>query len=144
MPERRGCRLDGVDAFANFLALSDRENGCAALRLVPLLEGEDPFGEDLIGRSRLVEGGAFPNTVVATSNPNFDTPQLRVLITSLTTPRLVADVVVATGELIVRKQQKVLGGYDESQYVTGRLWVTASDGVARSGLRRRPGRPRSA
>ncbi len=130
VPERRGCRLDGVDAFANFLALGDRENGCAALRLVPLLEGDDPFGDDLIGRSRLVEGGAFPNTVVATSNPNFDTPQLRVLITSLTTPRLVADVVVATGELIVRKQQKVLGGYDESQYVTGRLWVTASDGVA--------------
>jgi oligopeptidase B len=42
----------------------------------------------------------------------------------------VADVVVATGEMIVRKQQIVLGGYDETQYVTGRLWVEASDGVA--------------
>jgi oligopeptidase B len=29
----------------------------------------------------------------------------------------------------VRKQQEVLGGYDESAYVTGRLWVEASDGV---------------
>ena len=51
------------------------------------------------------------------------------MITSLTTPRLVADVVVDTGEVIVRKQQQVLGGYDESQYVTGRLWVEASDHV---------------
>jgi oligopeptidase B len=129
VPERAGSRLDGVDAFATFLALSARENGCAALRLVSLLDGDDPFGEDLIGRSRLVEGGAFPNTVALAGNPNFDTPQVRVLITSLTTPRLVGDVVVDTGELIVRKQQIVLGGYDESRYVTGRLWVEASDRV---------------
>jgi oligopeptidase B len=129
VPERSGSRLDGVDAFASFLALSVRENGSAALRLVSLLDGDDPFGDDLIERSRLVEGGTFPSTIVLTSNPNFDTPQLRVLITSLVTPRLIADVVVDTGELIVRKQQKVVGGYEESNYVTGRLWVTASDNV---------------
>jgi oligopeptidase B len=129
LPEREGCRLDGIDAFRSFLAVSDRENGCAALRLVPLLEGDDPFGDDLIARSRLVEGGAFPNTVGLAANPNFDTTQVRVVITSLTTPRLVADVVVETGELLVRKQQEVVGGYDEFKYVTGRVWVTASDGV---------------
>ena len=50
-------------------------------------------------------------------------------MTSLVTPRLVGDVVIATGEMIVRKQQIVLGGYDADYYVTGRLWVTASDGV---------------
>jgi len=120
--ERPGSRLDGVDAFSSFLALSERENGCAALRLVKLLPGDDPFG-DLLARSTLVEGGAFPNTVGISSNPNFETSQVRVLITSLTTPRLIADVVVETGEIIVRKQQKVLGGYEESEYVTGRLWV---------------------
>jgi oligopeptidase B len=129
IPERAGSRLDGLDAFQSFLAISVRENGCAALRLVTLLEGEDPFGDDLIERSNLVEGGAFPNTVAISANPNFDTTQVRVMMTSLTTPRLVADVVVDTGEVIVRKQQQVLGGYDESQYVTGRLWVEASDHV---------------
>ena len=130
VPERAGCRLDGVDAFQSFFALSERENACAAVRLVATLAGDDPFGEGLIGRSSLVEGGVFPNTVAISSNPNYDTSQLRVLITSLTTPRFIADVVVASGELIVRKQQQVLGGYDESKYVTGRLWVTASDEVA--------------
>lgn len=129
VPERSGCRLDGVDAFATFLALSERENGCASLRLVPLLDADDPFGEQLLERSALVETGVFPNTVVLSSNPNFDTTQLRVLITSLTTPRLVADVVVESGERIVRKQQRVVGGYDEASYATGRLWVRASDGV---------------
>jgi oligopeptidase B len=116
--ERPGSRLDGIDAFSTFLALSERENGCAALRLVKLLPGEDPFGNDLLERSTLVEGGAFPNTVAISSNPNFETSQVRVLLTSLTTPRLIADVVVETGEIIVRKQQVVLGGYEESDLVT--------------------------
>ncbi len=127
VPERPGSRLDGVDAFRNFLALSERDNGCAAVRLVPVLDGDDPFGDELLARSALVEGRAFPNTVGISSNPNFDTTQLRVLMTSLITPRLIADVVVTSGELIVRKQQQVLGGYDESNYVTGRLWVSTSD-----------------
>jgi oligopeptidase B len=67
--------------------------------------------------------------VSLSANPNFDTAQLRVSVTSLVTPRLVGDIVIATGEMIVRKQQIVLGGYDADQYATGRLWVTASDGV---------------
>jgi oligopeptidase B len=76
-----------------------------------------------------VEGDSFPNTVGISANPNFDTSQLRVSMTSLITPRLIGDVVVSTGELLVRKQQQVLGGYDESNYVTGRLWVTTSDAL---------------
>ncbi len=127
--ERPGNRLDGVDAFKSFLAISERYDGCSAVRIVPILEGEEPFGDHLLERSYFVEADSNPSTVSLSANATFDTPQVRVMITSLVTPRLVADVVVATGERILRKQQQVLGGYDESQYVTGRLWVTASDGV---------------
>ena len=130
IPERPGSRLDGVDAFQTFLAISERDNGCAAVRLVPMLSGEDPFGDSFLERSWLVKGSAFPNTVVVAANPNFETSQLRVVMTSLITPRLVADVVVDSGDLRVRKQQRVLSGYDESQYVTGRLWVNTSDELA--------------
>jgi len=129
IPERPGSRLDGVDAFRTFLAISERHDGGAAVRLVSTLSGEDPFGDDLLERSHLVEGPASPSTVSLSANPNFDTAQLRVSVTSLVTPRLVGDIVIATGEMIVRKQQIVLGGYDADQFTTGRLWVTASDGV---------------
>ena len=129
IPERPGSRLDGVDAFKSFLAISERHDGGAAVRLVSMLSGADPFGDDLLERSRMVEGPASPSTVSLSANPNFDTAQLRVSVTSLVTPRLVGDIVIATGEMIVRKQQIVLGGYDADQYATGRLWVTASDGV---------------
>ncbi len=128
--ERPGQRIDAVDAFSGFLALSERDDGCAAVRVVPLEEGDDPFGEDPLARSWLVEGDVFPRTVGLSANPNSDTPLLRVVLTSMVTPYLVADVEVATRRLTVLKQQRVLGDFDPARYVTGRLWVEASDGVA--------------
>jgi oligopeptidase B len=127
--ERPGERLDGVDAFKSFLAISERHDGCAAVRIVSILDGDDPFGDDLIGRSTFIDTEANPSTVGLSANPNFDTSQLRVSITSMVTPQLVADVVVATGETIVRKQQTVLGDFHADDYLTGRIWVEASDGV---------------
>lgn len=127
--ERPGSRLDGVDAFKGFLAFSERHEGCAAVRIATTQLGDDPFGAGLLEQSTLVDGDASPSSVWISANPTYDTTLLRVMITSLVTPMLVADVVVASGEVIVRKQQKVLGGYDASNYVTGRLWVSASDGV---------------
>jgi oligopeptidase B len=129
IPERPGNRLDGVDAFKDFLAISERLDGCATFRLISTLSGDDPFGANMIGRATLVEDTSYPSTQALAGNPNYDTPQVRFIGTSLITPRLVADVVVTTGEIIVRKQQKVLGNFDPTRYVTGRLWVTASDGA---------------
>ena len=126
--ERSGNRLDGVEAFAHHLVLSERVEGCAAVRVVPLLNGADPFGEDLLDRSYLLSSGVSPHTIVAADTPTYDATHLRVVETSLITPRLVADVDLTTGEMLVRKQQEVRGGFDPSDYVTGRVWVPASDG----------------
>ena len=126
---RPGQRLDGVDAFATFLAISERDQGSAAVRIAALRDDGDPFGDDLLSRARLVDGGQAPTTVSLSANAMFDTTTLRVSITSMVTPRLVADVETSTGAMTVLKQQKVLGGYDADAYVTGRLWVEASDGV---------------
>ncbi|NNN00496.1 MAG: S9 family peptidase [Acidimicrobiaceae bacterium] len=125
--ERVGQRLDGVDAFKSFLAISERHDGCAAVRICKFLDDDDPFGTDLLERSKLIDTAVSPSTVSLGANATYDADQLRVSITSLITPRLIADIVIATGETLVRKQQKVLGGYDANQYVTGRIWVDASD-----------------
>src|SRR5665213_732283 len=93
IPERPGSRLDGVDAFKSFLAISERHDGGAAVLLVSILSGANPFGDDLLERSHLVEGPASPSTVSLSANPNFETAQLRVSVTSLVTPRLVGDIV---------------------------------------------------
>lgn len=127
---RPGQRLDGVDAFASFLAISERYDGSATVRVAPLLDGNDPFGDDLLARATFVDGGRAPTTVSLSANAMYDTTTLRVSITSMVTPRLVADVDVKSGAMTTLKQQRVLGGYDADDYVTGRLWVSASDGVA--------------
>ncbi|HSN02161.1 MAG TPA: hypothetical protein VLS91_01625, partial [Acidimicrobiales bacterium] len=122
LTERTGNRLDSVDAFAGFLAISERVDGCAALRVVRLHEGEDPFGDDLLARSYLVGAEASPSTVALGENATYDAEQVRVVMTSLVTPILVGDVDVTSGTVHVRKQQKVRGGYDPARFVTGRLW----------------------
>lgn len=126
---RPGQRLDGIDAFADFLAISERYDGSAAVRIAPLFDAADPFGEDVLARAYFVDGGPAPSTVSLSANAMYETTQVRVSISSLVTPRLVADIDVATGAMTVLKQQRVLGGYDATRYVTGRLWVEASDGV---------------
>ncbi len=124
---RPGTRIDGVDAFSTCLAISEREDGCATVRIVPL-DPTAPFDADLLGRSWLVDGVDRPSTVSLGVNPTFETDTLRVAITSMVTPNFIADVDLASHELLVRKRQIVRGGYDRDAYVTGRHWVEASDG----------------
>ena len=126
---RPGQRLDGVDAFSTFLAISERYDGSAAVRVAPLVDAADPFGDDVLAHAYFVDGGPAPSTVSLSANAMYETTTLRVSITSMVTPRLVANIDVTSGALTVLKQQRVLGGYDASRYVTGRLWVEASDGV---------------
>ena len=52
--EQPGRRVNGVDAFGSSLVVSERRDGSAAVRLLPLLDGPDPFGEDLEGRGVVV------------------------------------------------------------------------------------------
>jgi oligopeptidase B len=77
----------------------------------------------------LVEADAWPNTVVLAGNAEVNTSSVRIAIASMATPNMIADVDVATGSITVLKQQRVLGDFVASNYVTGRLWVDASDGV---------------
>lgn len=127
--ERPGCRLDGVDAFVGHLAISERRDGCASVRLIALGDEEDPFNFGEAESSRPLSTGVFPDTVSLGANPNFETTHVRVVMTSLVTPRLVADVELATGNLIERKRQRVLGSFNAEDYVTLRRWVSASDNV---------------
>lgn len=61
--------------------------------------------------------------------PEFTAQKLRMSYQSPTTPPMVMDVNMATGERHVLKQQEVVGGFDASKYEARRLWATAKDGV---------------
>ena len=114
-----GTRLTGVDAFARHLVVSLRRDGLTGLRVVPLDGGRDydiSFPEPLY-------------TVDPGDNAEYDTSMFRLSYTSLVTPDSVYDCDLDTGELVLRKQRPVLGGYDPTGYEQHREWAVADDGT---------------
>jgi oligopeptidase B len=67
---------------------------------------------------------AFPG-----ETPEYASTTYRYSYQSLVTPSSVFDYNTESGRSILLKQQEVPGGYDASQYVSERQWVTARDGV---------------
>lgn len=61
--------------------------------------------------------------------PEFTAQKLRMSYQSPTTPSMVMDINMATGERTILKQTEVVGGFDASKYEARRLWATAKDGV---------------
>jgi len=74
----------------------------------------------------------FPESSYTTelsSNPEFDTPSLRIEYESMVTPETVFDYHVSEKRLEKLKVQTIPSGYDASQYQTERIRITARDGV---------------
>src|SRR6185503_2200477 len=105
--------------FARHLVVSLRRDGLTGLRVVPLDGGRDydiSFPEPLY-------------TVDPGDNAEYDTSMFRLSYTSLVTPDSVYDCDLDTGELVLRKQRPVLGGYDPTGYEQHREWAVADDGT---------------
>ncbi len=114
-----GTRLLDVDAFARHLVVSLRRDGLTGLRVLPL-DGAAPY--DI----------TFPEPLYSVgpdSNPEYDTVSFRLHYASLVTPDSVYDAHLHTGELTLRKQRPVLGGFDPAQYEQHREWALADDGT---------------
>jgi oligopeptidase B len=118
LPYRPEVKLDGADAFSNYLALYEREAGLRQIRILDLSSGQD----------HLVTFPEPAYTVRAHRNPEFNTSLLRFTYTSLVTPSSVVDYDMASRSWNVRKQTEVLGGYDKSRYRSERIFATAPDG----------------
>lgn len=118
IPHDPAVRLADIDAFAGHVVVHLRKDGLTGLRV--LTEGAPD--RDL----------TFPEavyTVEPAGNPDYATTMFRLHYTSLVTPDSVYDCDLATGELTLRKQQPVLGGYDADAYEQHREWATAPDGT---------------
>jgi len=125
---RPGTRIDRVDAFEGHLVISERLDGAAAVRVVALGDGEEPFGA-MLERSWLVGSDEAPATTELDASPQFATATVRIRQTSLVTPTTWLDVGLRDGARSPRKRVEVRGGYDEERYCTARIWVTARDGA---------------
>ena len=112
-------KIESVDAFANHLVLSEWENGLQQIEVTD-------FGGTQ--RQRI----SFPEPVYAVGlgeNFVFDTPTVRYNYQSLVTPTSVFDYDINTKASTLVKQTEVPGGFDRANYVSERVFATATDGV---------------
>ncbi|MHC1704046.1 MAG: S9 family peptidase [Tenuifilaceae bacterium] len=119
IPHREDVLLEGIDIFKNFLVVLERKDALTKLRVISWKDKSEyyvDFNEDVY-------------TVNPTTNIEFDTPWLRYSYTSLTTPSSTIEFNMESKERKLLKQVQVLGGFDQSNYETKRLWATANDGV---------------
>jgi oligopeptidase B len=119
IPHRDDVLLEKSEIFKDHLVISERKAGLMQMRIRPW-DGSDEhyldFGEPAYAAS-------------FGKNPEFDTPILRYIYTSMTTPRSTYDYNMTTGAKKLLKQEEILGGFDRANYVTERLHATARDGV---------------
>ncbi len=131
VPHDPDVRLEGVDAFAEHLVLSYRRGATPRVATAPIASllvsagSTNSWG----GVWREVSTGEALEGVQLDASPMVDQPVVRVVVESFTTPKTVYDVVLGTGELVLRKRQPVLGGYDPADYEQRRDWATAPDGT---------------
>lgn len=120
IPHREHVLIEGIDIFKEFLVVSERTNGLNQLHIMRWDDQADyylPFDSETY-------------TAATGSNPEFDTPILRYVYNSLTTPASVIDFNMKTKTQEVKKEQEVLDPkFDKHNYISERLWAIAEDGV---------------
>lgn len=118
IPVREDVLIAGIDEFKNFLVIKERKNGLVQMRINDLVDGEEHY----------LDFGEPAYTASSSGNPDYTTKTFRYNYSSLKTPSSVYeyDPVQKTKKLL--KQQEVLGGYNPDNYITERLYTTATDG----------------
>lgn len=133
VPHRDDVRVEGLEIFSDHLLLEVRENALETLYLMVLQQNAEPDSYSL-GEFQKVEFAEELVGVNATGNSEWESPVVRVGVSSFTQPAQIYDISVETGEKILRKQQEVLPAPDGTpfsaeSYRAQREWVTARDGA---------------
>ncbi len=116
---REDVTLEDITAFENYLVVQERDNGLVKLRIRDFSDGKENYIP-------------FPDPVYTAdlvSNVEYATPLVRFTYTSLVRPDSTFDYNMQTHQQTLVKEREVVGGYDASQYVSERIFATASDGV---------------
>jgi oligopeptidase B len=119
LPHRKDVLLEGVEEFKDYIVITERKSGLSQFRVRNLSSGQEHY----------VDFKEAAYAIYVGANPDYNSKVLRYGYTSLTTPSSTFDYNMDTKASKLMKQQEVLGGYKADDYVTERLYATASDGT---------------
>lgn len=122
-------RVNGAGVTSTHLVVSIRKDTIERVQVV----GLEGLGT---GAQKAPVEPAFDEELytAGVGGSDYEAPVIRLGYTSYFTPSRVYDFVLPTtenpaGELLLRKESPVLGGYDGNDYVATREWAEASDGT---------------
>lgn len=125
-------RIDGLSALRGHLLLGVREDTLETVKIQPLAglgtADQQPWWSPEFDEELYSCSGAASD---------YDAPVIRIAYRSFITPPRIYDLGLggasaaglAEGELALRKETPVLGGYNPADYQQRRLWATAGDGA---------------
>ncbi|BCW64278.1 S9 family peptidase [Arthrobacter sp. StoSoilB22] len=122
-------RVNGAGVTSTHLVLSVRKDTIERVQVIPLA------GLGTAAQGTPVEPAFDEELYTAgVAGSDYEAPVIRMGYTSYFTPSRVYDFVLPTaeqprGELLLRKESPVLGGYSAADYVATREWATADDGT---------------
>src|SRR5256886_13864810 len=119
LPHRDSVFVENLDAFQDFVVVSERSGGLRRLRVTDLRTD----------RSHYVTFPEVAYGVFPANNPEFDTGTFRFSYSSLVTPSSVYDYDLRSRARVLKKRQEIPSGYDGGQYEVRRLMAPARDGV---------------
>ncbi|MCP4358878.1 MAG: S9 family peptidase [Chloroflexi bacterium] len=109
--------LEEIELFDEHMVVYGRKNGLRTIQIHNFTNGRTtdvPFSESVYSYQRY-------------GNPEPNSSQLRFVYQSLTTADTIYDLNMETLAWTFLKQEPVLGGYDEADYETERIFATATD-----------------
>ncbi|HET9487127.1 MAG TPA: S9 family peptidase [Chryseosolibacter sp.] len=119
IPNRKDTLLESIEIFRDYIVLSERARANTLMRVV----------DQKTGGKHYLNFGEPAYTVFPSVNIDLDTEWVRYGYSSLATPTSTFDYNMRTKEKKLLKQDEVVGGYDQNDYQTERLWATARDGT---------------
>ena len=119
IPHRADVLLEGVEVFKDFLVITERKEGLLNIRVRKLADNQEHY----------LDFGEPAYLASVGSNPEFNSGTLRFNYTSMVTPASTYDYDMTSKEKKLMKQTEVMGGYDQKEYVTERVFATARDGA---------------
>ncbi len=111
--------LEGISVFKDHWVITERKEGLLQLRVREVATNNEHY----------LDFGEPAYAAYVGANPDFNSTTLRYNYTSMTTPNSVFDYNMNTKDKKLMKETPVLGGFNKSDYVTERIFVTARDGA---------------
>tara|TARA_S200000501_G_C20871234_1_gene764339 strand:+ start:8343 stop:10430 length:2088 start_codon:yes stop_codon:yes gene_type:complete len=118
IPHRDDVHLLDMEIFKDHLVINERKDGLRGLRIIHQKTGKDEY----------LDFGESTYTSRISTNREFNTNVLRYSYSSMITPSSTYDYNMDSGQLTLMKQQEVVGGYDQNNYDSERLYAIARDG----------------